>query len=282
MIAKDTGAQLINLTEAQKLCLKRFEAHHKAWNACTTRYLDLATAQYYRQYNTEMALYLFVIHPKLYNQATSALWAAGKQYPNPLTSVYGCTATNPKFITILQQHLRKPKPRIRVEPNPLGGASCYNPGPLNFSFTLTLTAPPPVPALAPAPLTLTTPVPAPAPAPVARPPSPIQVDPTNVPLPTPSTPSTHTPDYPMRSPLPPTFRAPTPGPSRYHQLPIVNHPLSPGIQSILESLQKEHISERGRERPRHSTSTSDVQDLHHALADMFSLPLLPIPQPAPD
>jgi hypothetical protein len=28
--AKDTGARSTNLTEAQKLCLKRFEAHHKA------------------------------------------------------------------------------------------------------------------------------------------------------------------------------------------------------------------------------------------------------------
>jgi hypothetical protein len=46
------------------------------------------------------------------------------------------------------------------------------------------------------------------------------------------------------------------------------------MQSILESLQKEHISERGRERPHHSASTSDVQDLHHALADIFSLPPL--------
>src|SRR5438445_7629689 len=54
------------------------------------------------------------------------------------------------------------------------------------------------------------------------------------------------------------------------------------MQSILESLQREHISERGWERPRHSTSTSDVQDLRHALADMFGLPPLPIPQPAPD
>src|SRR5437588_8493051 len=151
-------------------------------------------------------------------------------------------------------------------------ANCYNPGPSNFSFTLTPTAPPPVPALAPAPV----------PAPVVRPPSPIQVDPANVPLPTPSTPSTHTPDYPMRLPSPPVFCAPTPGPSQYHQLPIVNHPLSPRMQSILESLQKEHISDQGRERPRHSTSTSDVQDLRHALADMFGLPPLPIPQPAPD
>jgi hypothetical protein len=87
--AKDTGARSTNLTEVQKLCLKCFEAHHKAWNARTTRYSDLATARYYRQYNMEMALYLFVIHPKLYNQAMSALQAAGKQYPNPLTSVYG-------------------------------------------------------------------------------------------------------------------------------------------------------------------------------------------------
>jgi hypothetical protein len=119
---------------------------------------------------------------------------------------------------------------------------CYNPGPSNFSFT-------------PTPF---------APAPVVQPPSPIQVDPANVPLPTPSTPSTHTPDYPMCSPSPPTFHVPTPGPSWYHQLPIVDRPISPRMQSILKSLQKEHISKCGRERPRHSTSTSDVQDLHHA------------------
>jgi hypothetical protein len=95
-------------------------------------------------------------------------------------------------------------------------------------------------------------------------------------LPTPSTPSTHTPDHPMHSPSPPTFHISTLGPSRYQQLPIVNRPVSSGMQSILESLQREHISEHGRERPHHSTSTSDVQDLHHALADMFGLPPLPI------
>jgi hypothetical protein len=99
--AKDTGTRLTILTEVQKLCLKCFEAHHKAWNTRNQRYSELATAWYYRQYNTEMALYLFVIHPKLYNQAMSALRAAGKPYPNPLMSVYGRTATNPKFITIL-------------------------------------------------------------------------------------------------------------------------------------------------------------------------------------
>jgi hypothetical protein len=100
-IAKGSGMQSMVLTEAQKLCLKRFEAHHKAWNACNKRYSDLATAQHYRLTNTEMVLYLFIIHPQLYNQATSALQAAEKQYPNLLTSVYGCMATNPKFITIL-------------------------------------------------------------------------------------------------------------------------------------------------------------------------------------
>jgi hypothetical protein len=209
--AKDTGAQSTKLTEAQKLCLKCFEAHHKAWKAHNTLYSELATARYYRQYNTEMALYLFIIHPKLYNQATSALRAAGKSYPNPLTSVYGHTATNPKFITVLRQHLRKPRSWIRVEPNPLGGASCYNPGPSNFSFTPTPFAPGPIPA--PTPVPAPAPTPAPVPASATQPPSPIQVDPANVPLPTPSTPSTHTPDHPMRLPSPPTFRVPTPGPS---------------------------------------------------------------------
>jgi hypothetical protein len=62
-IAKGTGTQSTALTEAQKLCLKRFEAYHKVWNACNKRYSDLATAWHYRLTNTEMALYLFIIHP---------------------------------------------------------------------------------------------------------------------------------------------------------------------------------------------------------------------------
>jgi hypothetical protein len=98
---KDIGAQSTVLTEAQKLCLKQFKAHHKAWNARNKRYLELAMARHYRLTNMKMALYLFIIHPRLYNQAMLALQAAGKQYPNPLTSVYGCTATNPKFIITL-------------------------------------------------------------------------------------------------------------------------------------------------------------------------------------
>jgi hypothetical protein len=63
---KGTGMTMTNLTEAQWLCLKRFKAHHKAWNARNKWDLDLITARYYRLNNTEMALYLFIIHPQLY------------------------------------------------------------------------------------------------------------------------------------------------------------------------------------------------------------------------
>jgi hypothetical protein len=54
-----------------------------------------------RNNNARMALYLFIIHPKLYKQATSLLCMAGKQYPNPLTLAHGHTAVDPKFISIL-------------------------------------------------------------------------------------------------------------------------------------------------------------------------------------
>jgi hypothetical protein len=110
----------------------------------------------------------------------------------------------------------------------------------------------------------------------------MQVDLANVPLPTPSTTSTHTPDQPMRPPSPPTFRVSTSGLSQYHTLPIVDHLISLGMQAILGFLQPGATSEHERERPHHSASTSDMHDLHHALADMFGLPPLPIPQPAPD
>jgi hypothetical protein len=111
---------------------------------------------------------------------------------------------------------------------------------------------------------------------------PIQVEPADVSLPTPSTASSQAPNQSMQSPLPPLFHIPALGPSCYDTLPIVNCPILPGMQGILNSLQREHISEQGRERPHHSTSTSDIHNLHHALADMFGLPPLLIPKPASD
>jgi hypothetical protein len=125
--ANNTGGPSTTLTKAQELCIKQFKAHHQAWNRRNKRYSDITTAQHYRLISTSMVLYLFIIHTWLYQQATSALQAAGKQYPNPLTSAHGRMATNPKFITILCQQLRQPKPGIRVESNPLRGASCYDP-----------------------------------------------------------------------------------------------------------------------------------------------------------
>src|SRR5947208_10518437 len=100
---------------------------HDTWNRCNKRYSDLATAQHYRLTSASMALYLFIMHTWLYQQATSALQAAGKQYPNPLMSAHGHTATNPKFITILHQQLCQPKSGVCVELKPLRGASCYDP-----------------------------------------------------------------------------------------------------------------------------------------------------------
>src|SRR5947208_4064210 len=90
-------------------------------------------ARHYQLTSATMALYLFIIHPELYKKATSALRAAGKKYPNPLISTHGRTATNPKFVTILRQEVRQPKPRFRVVPKPLRGASCHDP-PANFYF----------------------------------------------------------------------------------------------------------------------------------------------------
>jgi hypothetical protein len=86
----------------------------------------------------------------------------------------------------------------------------------------------------------------------------------------------------MWPPSPPLFYIPTSGPSCYDMLPVVDRPISPETQAILSFLQKELTSKCGRERPHHSTSTSDIYDLCHALADMFSLSLLPISKPAPD
>ena len=88
-----------------------------------------------------------------------------------------------------------------------------------------------------------------------RPPSPMQVNPANIPLPTPSTDSDMSPpDQPM--------------------------PASPRTCAFVEHLQGQIVhqattGERGR------TTTRATQDLRDALADMFGLPPLPIPQSSP-
>jgi hypothetical protein len=95
------GTESTGLTNAQELCIKAFKEQHTLWEQRSKVYSDLAMARHYRLTSATMALYLFIIHPGLYKQATSALWAAGKQYPNPLISAHGHTATNPKFIATL-------------------------------------------------------------------------------------------------------------------------------------------------------------------------------------
>ena len=205
-----------------------------------------------------MAPYLFIMHPQLYQNTTSLLRAAGKQYPNPLTSTYGQTATNLKFTNILRQQMHKP--RICVEPNALGGASCYDPPQFFSSIPVTpATAPPPA---APAPVAPPAIQPIPV-QPVAPPqpyiriqlPLPIQVDPANVPLPTSSTDSDMSlPDQPM--------------------------PASPRTHTFVEHLQGQ-IVHQATTRERGRITTRALQDLHNALADMFGLPLLSIPQSSP-
>ena len=168
--------------------------------------------------------------------------------------MHGWTATNPKFTNILHQQMCKP--RIRVELNALGGASCYDPPQFFSSIPV---APATAPLLAPAPPAVQ-PIPVQPVAPPqlyirTRPPSPMQVDPANVPLPTPSTDSDMLP-------------------------PDQAMPASPKTHAFVEHLQGQIVhqattGERGR------TTTRAMQDLCDALADMFGLPPLPIPQSSP-
>ena len=173
--AKDTEEQSMALTKAQELCIKQFRIHQALWEQHSKKHSDLAMAKHYRLTSASMALYIFVIHPRLYQNATSALRAAGKQYPNPLTSTHGRTATNPKFTNILRQQTRKP--RIRVEPNALGGASCYDPPQFFSSIPIAPATAPPA-AHAPAPPPAVQPIPVQPVAPPqsyirTRPPSPM-------------------------------------------------------------------------------------------------------------
>ena len=133
---------------------------------------------------------------------------------------------------------------------------CYDPPQFFSSIPVTpATAPPPIapapaspPAIQPIPVQ---PVALPQPYIRMQPPSPMQVNPANVPLPTPSTDSSMLPpDQPM--------------------------PASPRTCAFVEHLQGQIVhqattGERGR------TTTRVLQDLCNALTDMFGLPHYPFP-----
>src|SRR5438477_35935 len=147
--------------------------------------------------------------------------------------------------------------------------TCYDPP----TFFFPPQPPPAAPAAPAVPIPHVAPVappvaapPPPAPASQYRPPSPMQVDPVDVPLPTPSTASASTPDHPM---LPPPGALASP-----------HRPLSPRMLEIISQFQQQAITpEYGRSLPR--IQNPEVDDLRHALADMFGLPPLPLPLPAP-
>jgi hypothetical protein len=95
----------IELMAKQREYIKHFKAHHTQWQQQNKWYKCISTAQYYRKNRAAMALYLFIIHPTLYRQATNELKAMGQQLLNPLMASYAHIATNPSFIPTLQQHL---------------------------------------------------------------------------------------------------------------------------------------------------------------------------------
>ena len=94
-----------------------------------------------RAKSQNLALYLFVIHPRLYKQATNKLKAEGCTLPNPLTAVHACLACDPRFTPTLRKALAA-KPKVRVESKTLGGASCYDPAP-HFSLSIPVIPQPP-------------------------------------------------------------------------------------------------------------------------------------------
>ena len=84
----------------------------------------------------------------------------------------------------------------------------------------------------------------------------MEVDPANVPLPTPSTASRMTPHLPMSSPP------------------------SPRTQRIIQQMQQEAVvlASGSTSPPRGRATTRETHDLRNTLAEMFSLPPVPIPQ----
>jgi hypothetical protein len=97
------------------------------------------------------------------------------------------------------------------------------------------------------------------------------VDPSDIPLP------------PSRAaPTSPLFCLPTPGLSHLIEiLPVVDRPISPDTQAILEYFQQQAtIPKYGRYQS--SPPDDSIPDLQYALAEMFGLEPLPIQQLDPD
>ena len=68
-----------------------------------------------------MALYLLVVHPRLYTKATVMLKLLGKRYPNPFAMVHGQTATTLSFMPFLKRQFM-----VCVELKSLEGVSCHD------------------------------------------------------------------------------------------------------------------------------------------------------------
>ena len=141
---------------------------------------------------------------------------------------------------------------------------CYNPpqfftslpGPPKVAPSTAAPAPVAAPVAPPIPTQPTQPTASPQPYIKTRLPSPMQVDPANVPLPTPSTASRTTPHSAMSSPP------------------------SPRTQRIVQHMQQEAaaLASGSVSPPRGRATAREGQELRNALHAMFGLPPIPIPQ----
>ena len=121
------GTTRTSLTKNQQECLEAFKGYDTIWKQCS-KGNDVKLAAHFRQHSATMALYLLVVHPRLYTKATAMLKLLGKSYPNPFATVHGRTATTLSFMTFLRQQFM-----VHVELKSLEGVSCHD-RPKNFIF----------------------------------------------------------------------------------------------------------------------------------------------------
>jgi len=87
-----------------------------------------AMADHFRRKSSDTALFLQKIFPLAYDAATKRLQAKGTTLPTPVTSQWAQLLNDQQFIASLKLALTADCISNHMEPIPLEGTSCYDPG----------------------------------------------------------------------------------------------------------------------------------------------------------
>jgi len=140
------------LKEECKKLIQAFRRMYQQWRLSTEVLKYAAAADHFRKKSSDTALFLQKIFPSTYNAVTKRLKTKGVILPTLMTSQWAPLLKNKSIIAGLKLALVADCTSNCVAPIPLGGTSCYDPGPGSTNFSHPPAIPKPSPATIPLPV----------------------------------------------------------------------------------------------------------------------------------